>query len=163
MPTITKDLLHQGFNFATACYDSGIDATPLTTWLSDQARLGLTAPIAGTMATSSTTANPTADTGIFDQAVLAAVQSSPNGVAMDDLRPILAQYGKPNNQIGAALGRLMRKNLIAKNGNLWQTKIDKSLDTRRRTRTRGTSAGRKAMAANGGGSAGEAQPQAATG
>src|SRR4029077_1594630 len=48
----------------------------------------------------------------FDDAVLFAVQSSPNGVGLDDLRAILATYKKPANQIGLALARLVKKGLL---------------------------------------------------
>jgi hypothetical protein len=159
MPTMTKALLGRGFDYAIDCFAAGIDATGLTTWLNTQAA-ALSTPIAGTTAAP----NSATDTGNFDNAVLAAVQSSPAiGVSMDDLRPILAQYNKPANQIGAALGRLMRKNLIAKNGNLWRTKVDKSIDTRRSRKRGPTNARTATAAANGGANAGEAQPQAATG
>src|SRR5205085_2027867 len=75
--------------------------------------------------------------GSFDEAVLAAVRTSPKGADITELQPILASYGKPNNQIGAALARLSKQQKIVKGtDNLWHFrgagKIDRTIGTRRR-------------------------------
>jgi hypothetical protein len=162
MPAMNKDLLHQGYNFTIACFDNGIDATPVSTWLTEQARLGM-APIVGTE-TGTHTGLPLNGLPTFDNAVLAAVRSSPNGVDMNDLRAILAQYGKPPAAIGAALGRLQKKQLISKKGNLWTAGKVTSIDTRRQRKrgaARAANKGAGSTTGTGNAGAGEAQPAAA--
>lgn len=148
MPAINKELLHQGYNFAIACYDAGIDATPVATWLSDQARLSMANPAPQTSAT------PAVD---FDTALATALESSGAiGVDMTDLRVILKSYGKTASAIGAALGRMKKAGAAEQRGNLWfaatkrarPANVDQSIGTRRRGRRTGTTGAAKATPAN---------------
>ena len=113
-------------------------------------------PIAGTVPARSGAMTGSA-TATFDEAVLAAVTSSPNGVPVAELSEILRQYGKTSSQIGAALARQAKLKTIEKKGNLWfataatsNGKIDRSMPGRRRARTTsatGTKRGRPRRAA----------------
>lgn len=135
--------------FATA-YLNNIDCPPLRAlgqWLEMQ--LGAT-PISGQRPAVDST--PTTN---FDAAALAAINSSPNGVPLTDLVSILKHYGRPNNQVAAALARLEKKGTIKKIGELWygatadpNGKVDRTMPGRRRTRaSRGRAATRAGAAA----------------
>lgn len=123
----------------------------LNAWALDQMTLASRAPSPAVLAARTGANGGAAGNQVgFDAAVFAAVQSSPNGVGIGDLQSILAAYKRPNNQIGAALGRLAKKALIRKRGELWviktarsatpspkATTVDKTIGERRSRRARG--------------------------
>jgi hypothetical protein len=166
---IFERMIHQATAYA---FQHGISCPPLigvNNWLFAQTRV---AEAAATPASRPTTANGAAPGGpvSFDDALIAAVRSSPNGVSLDDLQAILASSKKPKNQIAAAAVRLAKKALLAKRGELWFIKtaargrpagktgtVDKTMPERRTRRARGGK-----TAGNGATPAGEAQPQAAS-
>jgi hypothetical protein len=103
-------------------YEKAIPCPPLVAlndWLRRQPTV---AAMPAPAARPSAIGNAPGGEGSFDEAVVAAVRSSPNGVAIADLQAILAAYKKPNNQIGAALGRLKRAGRIQERGGVWRTK-----------------------------------------
>jgi len=134
MPEINANFIAKAYELTAIAYSDNIECPPLQAlneWVMRQR--------AGT----------TPATGNFDDAVLAAVQSSPDGVGIEDLRSILATYKKPANQIGAALARLVKKELLAVAGSeaaqIWTFKTAPAAagTTQPRTRTAsGNGAGR---------------------
>lgn len=176
MTTINREFETTLLRLSTIALKANYDCPPLIA-LNNWALEQMTASAAATAPLTQRPARPGANgaapggQGSFDEAVLAAVKSSPDGVGIGDLRSILATYKKPNNQIGAALGRLKRKNLIQQRGELWliktrgrpagsgkATTVDKTIGARRTRRARGAA---KAGAGNGAAEAGAAQAAAA--
>lgn len=60
-----------------------------------------------------------ANNASFDDAVLAAITSSPNGVGLGDLGAILKHLGRPATAITPALNRLLKAKKIEKRGADW--------------------------------------------
>lgn len=99
----------------------------------------------GNGATTMATRLAKTEIGSFDNAVLDAVRTS-DGVSLANLSTMLASWNRPNNLIGAALGRLKRQGKITQSGDLWRIKkatrarttspkVDKTLPQRRQRRT----------------------------
>ncbi len=134
MPTVNPTFAQKCHELTAFAYQHKIDCPPLigvNNWLAAQTT--------GSPAAAMPGAEP--PTGSFDDAVQAAVRSSPNGVALADLRPILAEYKRTPEQIAAACRRLSKT--IALRGSLyWYTAAGNGKAVRttgqRRTRTRGT-------------------------
>jgi hypothetical protein len=124
MTTINPAFVQKAYELTAFAYEQNIECpvlAGLNKWIFKQLA---GEPAAASLRPASTT-RPTATAavpgrqGSFDAAVLAVVRSSPNGVDDSVLRSALAEYKKPNNQIGAAARRLEKKQLIRKRGDLW--------------------------------------------
>lgn len=160
MPQINQTFVQKVYELTAFAYANNIDCPTLAMlneWTIGQST-GNTMPAAAITGTRQS-AGAIGSAGNFDAAVLAAVQSSPSGVGLDDLRPILDIYKRPANQIGAALGRLTRQNKIIKGTDeLWHyraPKVDKTIGQRRNRKRASSATPASAGAAN--------QQQAATG
>lgn len=160
MAQINPAFTQKVYELTAFAYKNGIDCPALSTlneWTIGQLGRNTSAAATPTPRIRNRTAAKTAKAatpGNFDDAVLAAVKSSAAGVGIDDLSAILKPHGRPNNQIGTALARLVKKGLIEKraepSGDAWLPTTGATIDT---TITRG----RGRPAANNG----EAQQQAA--
>jgi hypothetical protein len=172
MTTINREFQTKVHELTALAYRQSIPCPPLVAlndWMSRQPTDGAVSAAARPAANE---AAPAGGPGSFDDAALSAVRSSPNGVGIDDLAAILKPYGKPKNQVGAALGRLKRAGRIRERGELWFIKAaaprgrpataGKAGSVDKRTKQRRT---RRVDAAKGNGAAtgapAEGQPQAA--
>lgn len=173
MPAITPALLGQCYQLTAGFYAAGIECPPLVAfnkWIGEHmtgspstaAQTAIANNAIGTRGKRST-GNATKTPSTYDAAVLTAVQSSPAGIGIDGLAPMLKSYGKPANQIGAALGRLTRAGKIEKKGELWYAALSATVDrtlvagTRRRGRSAAANTSDNATGAT------EQPPMAATG
>jgi hypothetical protein len=112
-----------------------IDCPPLVgvyNWIATQARAAPVAAAAGTTAVKPS----------FREALLAAVQSSPQGVGLSDLQAILKTYNLKPNLIAAEAGRQAKAGTIKKAGDLWffvgsAGSINHTIDQRRASRAGG--------------------------
>ncbi|TAK82104.1 MAG: hypothetical protein EPO09_21705, partial [Aquabacterium sp.] len=141
MPAVNPAFQQKIHELTAFAYQHQIDCPPLigiNNWLAQQSAA---TPI------SARTGSLTGQAVPFDDAVLAAVKSSPNGVGLADLRAILAPYARPPNQIETALGRLTRAKTIEKRGDLWyMSGAGSGTGQQPRRRTRGTAAAPKTAA-----------------
>lgn len=177
MPAINPVFVQKLYELTAFAYQNGVVCPPLEAlnqWtLAQLAATGASTAGIPTRAANDATSGRrgTNGAGNFDDAVLAAIASSPNGVENADMRPILAQYRRTASQIGAALSRLAKAGKIEKKGERWRLKragggtVDRSIGTRRRnTRTATPARATRTASATAGatGTAAEAQPQAAS-
>ncbi len=157
MTTINREFETGLLMLNAAALKANIPCPPLialNNWTLEQMKAVATAPAPATSRPGTNGAAPgVKGSGTFDEVVLTAVKASPDGVAIGDLQSqaAIAAYKKPNNQIGAALGRLAKKALVQKKGDLWLIKpsrgrpaasgkastVDKTIGARRNRRARG--------------------------
>jgi hypothetical protein len=137
MPAINPALQRDLFKLTAGFYAAGIDCPPLVElnrWALSQP---LDATIAPALAPALATTTAAAAAATFQDALAAALKSSPRGTDVSDLRAILADYKLTGAQIGAALGRMAKAGTAHKVGELWfgtrakAERVDRSLDQRR--------------------------------